>query len=70
MDNPLMSLRDVHNDLGMNGLICLEVPDIQDIAYLPPNHDSFYCNIFGYFSKIGLTNVCRLAGYDIQSVDQ
>lgn len=68
--DPVTFLRDVHNDLAMNGLIYLEVPDIQDIGYLPPNHDRFLMQHLWVFSKISLTNVCRLAGYDIQHVDQ
>lgn len=68
--DPATFLRDVHNDLAAGGYIYLEVPDVLDLAYLPPDHDRFRMQHLWVFSKASLTNICRRAGFEVITVDQ
>jgi SAM-dependent methyltransferase len=68
--DPIEFLKDVSNDLADGGHVYLEVPDLLDLSYLPPEHDRFLMQHLWVFSRASLQNVCRKAGYSVVAVDQ
>lgn len=53
--DPLKFLSQIEQDMDDNGFLFLEVPDIQDMWNLPPDHDRFYIPHLYYFSVRTIT---------------
>lgn len=70
VSDPVAFLEAVRNDLAEGGYIYLEVPDVLDLEFLPPNHDRFLMQHLWVFSKASLTNVCRRARYEVVDIEQ
>lgn len=68
--DPVDFLKGVQAELAEGGRIYLEVPDVEDLAHLAPDHDRFLMQHLWVFSKSSLSNVCHQAGYTILRADQ
>lgn len=70
MADPVGFLRGVQAELADGGHIYLEVPDVEDLSHLPPDHDRFLMQHLWVFSKSSLSNICHQAGYAILQSEQ
>jgi len=68
VQSPLEFLRGVAQDLKKNGFIYIEVPDIRDFDYLPPDHDRFLMQHLSIFSSETLRITCQKAGLHVYHV--
>ncbi len=68
VQSPVDFMRGVASDLAPNGYIYLEVPDVRDFDYLPPNHDRFLMQHLSIFSAETLKSTCLKAGLKVQHI--
>jgi SAM-dependent methyltransferase len=67
--DPVAFLGSVRRNLNPGGVAYIEVPDVHDFGYLPPDHDRFMSQHLHVFSRASLTEVCRRAGLKIVDLD-
>jgi SAM-dependent methyltransferase len=67
--DPVGFLRSIASDVAPGGAVYVEVPDVSDIGYLPPDHDRFHQQHLWIFSKDSLSKLAKKAGYEIVAVD-
>ena len=67
--DPVGFLRSIAADVAPGGAVYVEVPDVSDIGYLPPDHDRFHQQHLWIFSKDSLSKLAQKAGYEIVAVD-
>ena len=62
-------MTEVAQDLAPGGYVYLEVPDIRDFEFLPPDHDRFLMQHLSIFSDKTLTRTCKKAEYNVLEID-
>jgi SAM-dependent methyltransferase len=63
--DPLPFLKEMASDLDEGGFLFIEVPDVSDMYFLPPNHERFFIPHIFFFSENSLIILLGKAGFDV-----
>lgn len=65
LDRPSEFVGEIRSDLGVGGLLYLEVPDVSDFQTLPHDHDRFMVQHVSYFSQPLLQRLLTRSSFKI-----